>query len=87
MVAALVVGLASVVSRAQAFEPQGTAAGLKEPEMGVMVATNEMVMSPMSQITAQHVSERSRSPLEDKIVVRMVDQLPKDNMRKTFLLF
>jgi hypothetical protein len=52
MVAALVVGLACVVSRAQAFEPQGTAAGLKEPEMGVVIGASEMVMSPMSQITA-----------------------------------
>jgi hypothetical protein len=52
MIAALVVGLACLESRAQAVDPQVPTTGSKEPEMGVMIEASEMVMPPMSQITA-----------------------------------
>jgi hypothetical protein len=53
LVAAVVAEFAGSAFGASASESQAnTAVGSKEPEMGVMIGTNEMVMLPMSQITA-----------------------------------
>ena len=53
LVAAVVAEFAGSAFGASASESQAnTAVGSKEPEMGVMIGANEMVMPPMSQITA-----------------------------------